>query len=405
LSDGGTTATDDSGNGHDGTYTSGAASGAGGAIAGDSDAAGGFDGVDDYVEIPASTDYQLSDGTVSMWFNTASIGNVQTLLSRDSTGFDAGGHLTIRLDAAGQIDVRHQDTTSSYTIDSGATTVAAGEWHMMSYSWGADGMRLYLDGELVGSDPTVTTLEGNNEPWTIGANSWLSDDGDANNLLEHFEGQIDEVAVFDGDLTVADIQSIYEVGSIAVSGDDVLNGGDGNDTLVGGAGADTLDGGAGTDTADYSSSNAAVNVNLDTSTFTGGDAEGDTFTSIENVTGSSHADMLTGDANANILSGGGGNDTLSGGDGSDIFIFEMGGGTDTINGGIAGGWTDSITLLDASGGGDLGTFGIDWTLTLNSGSIQSQDASSITLSGDADGTIQLSDGSTADFYGIERIDF
>ena len=187
--------------------------------------------------------------------------------------------------------------------------------------------------------------------------------------------------------------------------DDTLTGDANANVLEGGAGADVLDGGAGSDTASYESSSSGVTVNLATNSATGGDAQGDTFTSIENLTGSNYNDTLTGDANANILAGGLGNDTLSGGDGSDLFIFQMGDGTDTINGGAGGGWIDAISLQDASGGSKLGTYGVDWTVSLTEGTIDGQDANGLDLSDDADGVITLSDGSIANFFDIERIDF
>ena len=90
-----------------------------------------------------------------------------------------------------------------------------------------------------------------------------------------------------------------------------------------------LDGGLGLDTADYSTSAAGVTVNLTTGTGTGGDAAGDTFSGIENLTGSDQGDSLTGDANANVLNGGLGDDTLVGGLGADTLIG--GGGIDTAD--------------------------------------------------------------------------
>ena len=99
-------------------------------------------------------------------------------------------------------------------------------------------------------------------------------------------------------------------------GDDTLLGGEGNDTLIGGPGADALGGDAGSDTASYAGS-AAVTVNLSDGTASGGDAEGDTFTSIENLTGSNHDDTLIGDSSDNVLEGAGGADTLDGGAGVD----------------------------------------------------------------------------------------
>ena len=48
------------------------------------------------------------------------------------------------------------------------------------------------------------------------------------------------------------------------------------------------------------------------SSFSGGDAEGDTLTSIENIIGSDYADLIIGDSQNNSLNGGSGNDTLYG---------------------------------------------------------------------------------------------
>jgi Ca2+-binding RTX toxin-like protein len=115
------------------------------------------------------------------------------------------------------------------------------------------------------------------------------------------------------------------------AGDDTIDGGDGNDTLTGGLGADVLTGGNGTDTASYSSSSAGVIVDLSTGTGAGGDAQGDSLTGIENVTGSGQADTLTGDSGNNALNGAGGTDTIDGGDGNDTLTG--GSGADALTGG------------------------------------------------------------------------
>ena len=114
-------------------------------------------------------------------------------------------------------------------------------------------------------------------------------------------------------------------------GADTLMGSLGDDTLIGGTGADTLDGGDGLDTAAYTGSTAAVTVNLGTSTATGGDAEGDTFTSIENLAGSAFDDTLTGDAGNNVLEGAAGADVLDGGDGLDTAAYTHSSAAVTVN--------------------------------------------------------------------------
>lgn len=114
-------------------------------------------------------------------------------------------------------------------------------------------------------------------------------------------------------------------------GDDKLSGDDGDDTLNGGEGADTLSGGAGTDRASYSSATSGVVASLLTSSINAGEAKGDTYSSIENLTGSNFKDTLHGNAAANSINGGAGNDIingyggldrLTGSSGNDTFIFD-----------------------------------------------------------------------------------
>lgn len=114
-------------------------------------------------------------------------------------------------------------------------------------------------------------------------------------------------------------------------GNDRLWGGDGNDVFAGGNGADVFAGGRGIDTVRYETSAVAVRVDLSLNTGSGGEAEGDSFSSIETVIGSRFADTLTGDAGANTLSGGGGRDVLDGRDGNDM--LDGGEGNDAIIGG------------------------------------------------------------------------
>ena len=123
-----------------------------------------------------------------------------------------------------------------------------------------------------------------------------------------------------------------------LSGNDIMSGGGGNDTFIGGAGADNIDGGSGSDLASYSLSSKGVTINLQTRTASGGEAQGDRLTSIENIEGSEYRDTLKGNADNNmliglggddVLEGGAGEDTLIGGEGRDRFTIR-GGGNDTI---------------------------------------------------------------------------
>ena len=114
-------------------------------------------------------------------------------------------------------------------------------------------------------------------------------------------------------------------------------------------------------------------------------------------------DKIYGSAGDDTLTGAGGDDFLAGGDGSDLFIYETGDGSDQIYGGAGGGWVDVIQLN--SGGTTLGEFGVDWTVELTVGSIESVEDGSIIFSDDASGHISLSDGSTINFADIEQLTY
>jgi Ca2+-binding RTX toxin-like protein len=124
-------------------------------------------------------------------------------------------------------------------------------------------------------------------------------------------------------------------------GNDSLFGDAGDDILIGGAGADKFDGGTGYDTVTYVSSKTAVTIDLGANIGHGGDAEGDTFTSVEVIIGSDIAgpgDSITGGAGADTFHGMKGDDVLNGGGGDDI--LDGGAGNDTL---IGGGGVDTAT--------------------------------------------------------------
>ena len=147
------------------------------------------------------------------------------------------------------------------------------------------------------------------------------------------------------------------------AGNDRLDGANGNDILEGGAGADQLIGGSGMDTASYAAAAAGVKVDLMKPVVNLGDASGDSYTSIENLTGSAFDDSLSGDNGANILEGGAGNDKLLGYGGSDTLLGGAGddylaghGGGDILNGGRG-----QDVLDGGRGGADFFVYDIaDW---------------------------------------------
>ena len=119
---------------------------------------------------------------------------------------------------------------------------------------------------------------------------------------------------------------------IGTAGANTLAGWGGDDVLRGGAGADTLDGGAGSDTASYYTSAAGVTVDLTAGTAAGGDAQGDTLSGFEQLSGSQFNDDLTGAADTAALRGWGGDDVLRVGSGSTLtMVLDGGAGRDLLS--------------------------------------------------------------------------
>jgi Ca2+-binding RTX toxin-like protein len=184
-------------------------------------------------------------------------------------------------------------------------------------------------------------------------------------------------------------------------GADILDGGSGNDTLKGGGGADLLIGGSGEDTADYSQSplnavTGGVIVDLTMNYGVYGDAEGDTFNSIENVTGSAYLDFIYGNDVANTLRGVDGDDRIFGYGGDDR--LDGGNGNDRLDGGtgvdtMIGGTGYDLYYVDNAGDAVIETAG--------EGSDTILASASYTLSASA----EIEDMFTTDQYSTASLNF
>ena len=386
----GTSAADSSGNSHTGTYVNGAT--AGGTTRDGGGNAAVLDGIDDYIEVAAHSDFAVDQGTISLWFNPDNLDDPQSaLFSRDSSNFDGGGHITGWARSDGSVEIRIQSDTQSFHLRSDPNSIEAGEWNHVSFSFGPDGAKLYIDGTEAASNDTTIGITGNNEPWTVGASQTVSGDGTADNLREYFDGAIDDFSIVDRQLTAEEVVTVKDNGAAALedtsgAGNDILDGGDGNDTLHGGAGNDTLYGGLGTDVAefggdvgDYSIDTSGGIITVADNNIADGDDGVDTLSGVEtlrfNGTDYDISSFVTsGTASADVIIGSEGNDVPSGSFGDDI-IFG-GRGDDQVRGGEGAdelhGGSGSDTLLY-----DTDTVGV--TVNLATGAASGGDATGDTF--------------------------
>jgi hypothetical protein len=165
-----------------------------------------LDGVDDYVEVPNVVD-GWPQGTVMAWvrFDDPTPGpngtyifcaSVNPPLGGDSDGTNLGVHPFYGN------DIRFGTYTSNWQWAASGVVPVPGRWYHLAATWGNEGMRIYLDGVLAGTNPHVGPSYDSNFN-TIGASSWAE---------TAFHGLIDEVAVFDRELNAEEIAAAYNAG-------------------------------------------------------------------------------------------------------------------------------------------------------------------------------------------------
>ena len=268
------------------------------------------------------------------------------LIGNDQFNFFTGNAGADYLDGGnGRGSAGYINSPASVIINLATNTASGGD---------AEGDVLINIASISGSDFN-DTLTGNDQ-----GNSLTGNDGD--DVLSG-GGGIDNLRGGSGNDTLnggdGDDTLIGDIGNDTLNGDDgddhlygwdgndIINGGAGDDIIFGNAGADVLDGGDGIDSVRYHDSLAGVSINLAMNTASGGDAEGDIISNIENVYGSVYDDTIIGDDQDNYLSGGNflgapsGNDTLVGGGGNDT-LFAGQGDQDTLDGGTG----DDMFIID-----------------------------------------------------------
>jgi hypothetical protein len=167
---------------------------------------------DSFVDLPHTAATAQADGTIAVRFTAANVVGRHTLFSKDAAGYGAGGHITA-LVRDGRVEVRMQNTRETVCLASQGGTVLAGKEYDLAVSFGADGLRLYLDGEPVAARATFTTgLAANAEKLVLGASAASRSVKNANWAVDFFVGAIDGITIYNRALTQPEIALVARTG-------------------------------------------------------------------------------------------------------------------------------------------------------------------------------------------------
>jgi len=208
-------AADDPAGGHDGIYRNGTVlAEEAGPLNGGGTSAPQFDGVNDYVEAATDASFNLPEGTFQIWMKSDAFGGPpRALASSGSDGNVAGSFFLAMNDGdKGQMVFRLQDGASNKFVFTPLDTVSADQWHHVAVSWGADGMKIYVDGVLHMTNDFTGGVAFTGDPITIGASQMFSLPGQAEPTDRFFKGNLAEAAFIDQALSDGEIADLYNAG-------------------------------------------------------------------------------------------------------------------------------------------------------------------------------------------------
>ncbi|MCC6679765.1 MAG: LamG domain-containing protein [Phycisphaeraceae bacterium] len=178
-----------------------------------------FDGSNDFVLIPHHDDYLLHHGAVSFWFYPENLTGSHALFSKDSSGYDTGGHIHIYTSGSTLYARLETDGSSPYGTGNQFQVSHGGipnnSWTHVTVTFGAGGLRLYVNGVLRSSASYPGALAdssggiGNYEPLVLGAGTQNSGDLTHLPLTDFFRGRLDDVRIYTEVLDAGQVSNLY----------------------------------------------------------------------------------------------------------------------------------------------------------------------------------------------------
>lgn len=186
----GSTVTDSSTNGNNGTQTGGMTW-----TTGQINGAGSFDGSNDQVTVAAGTSIvnASQNVTLSTWVYFRTIGSYKGIIFKNSVCDEATSEYMLELNVSGFISFWMNGTQ----LNSGVMP-STGQWYHITATNSAAGSAIYLNGTRIAAGSAMTAPSSSSDDWVFGA---------CNNL----DGNLDEIRIYDRSLSSDEVANLYRL--------------------------------------------------------------------------------------------------------------------------------------------------------------------------------------------------
>ena len=189
-----------------------------------------FNGTNEYVSVPFDSTMNPSGNfSVSAWVklsNKNAYRSAVTSRSETVNGNQTGGYMLYISDAnKWQFWNGDGATDGTWAQANGSTRIVQNTWQMqtVTYDHANTHMRLYVDGVLVAQNNSASLVANTDKPLYIGAGRTNKHPHDVDPPQFHFNGKIDDVAIWNAMLSSDEIVQLYNSGETLYAGDNYGN--------------------------------------------------------------------------------------------------------------------------------------------------------------------------------------
>ncbi len=176
-----------------------------------------------YHDVPNSPSLQLSQFSVATWFKTSTnfFGTEVFILNKGGIGSDSAGqnqNYQISMTSTERIKAGFETSTGADHFVTSPNAYSDGQWHYAVVTNNGTNLVLYIDGVQVATKSTIgaSPETSGTKPLRIGANSRVNPPGN------FFTGEVDEVRVWNDDLTAQQVSEAF-VGTSFNTAEQVLH--------------------------------------------------------------------------------------------------------------------------------------------------------------------------------------